>query len=268
MPADSRFARSNKRVETNNRIFLGMTAEQPTATYDAVLADVWYYYADSHNRYVKVPKDASRQDLERLGVVGQRVTLKWQLDDSEIALKDDVPVKFGDRSLYAARCRAIVQNGPMQDIAQIALEQSIGAKCEIDVESQWTTPSDEAKPGYWWSSVKEVRSRERVKARPPAQQPATPSAPAPSAPARVAPPRAAEPVPQPLQDPARESVDYEKVVDELLAAVPFPAAQSVRALAKWANLSPGRLAAMMGGVPITEDRIPELKEKIKSVKVA
>ena len=246
MPADRSFAGggSSQRIKTNNKIDLRDNGAA-IALYDATLADVWFYYHDGDNKYVKSKAEA----------VGQRVKLTWTLDGSNIALKDDLPVKFGDRSLYTARCKGITG----QSAADADLEKAVGTKCEITVETVERTPKGGG-AAYWWAEVKEVRSLQRAKARPPAN-----AAPAPE----ISPDRDIDRHDQQQERTAAQAAVF---LDQLLSQIPLPIAQQIRALAKWANLTDAQLATKIGffsgRAPLAIEQVDELKAKIKAERAA
>lgn len=251
MPADASFAQRGSFVRTDNKVNVGVDGS-PFAAYDATLAGVEYFYADARGKFVKDKSLATQQ----------RVKLSWTLDGSPIALRDDIPVKFHGKSLYAARCREIAGVRDEAGIAGVDLAQFVGFKGIVDTESL-EKPAKDDKPSYFWTNVKDVRSRERRVARPPGTQAAPAASAAPVVDAATA---------QPPQATEQRQADPKMVVARLLNAVPATVAKDINALADWAKLSPAQLAIKIayfsGNEPLSIDDVAKLKEKIRAERAA
>lgn len=88
----------------------------------------------------------------------------------------------------------------------------------------------------------------------------------------AAPAPAARPQPQTERAPAASPSDPAIVIDRLLDAVPLRVSQQIRALAKWAKLSPEQLASKIAffsaGAPLAIADVPKLNDKIRAERAA
>jgi hypothetical protein len=249
MPADTQFAQRSAggHVRTDNKVDL-RDGDRATATYNATIVAVEYFYADARGRFVKNKAEATQQ----------RCKFAWAIDDSAYVLRDDFPVKFHEKSLYAARCREVAGVRTEDEIAAVDLEKFVGFKGIIDVESTLKTPTDTTKSQYWWTNVKDVRARQRRVSSPPPQRVAAPAE------APQARPAAAEP----SRTPAPANVS----LDRLLGDLTFPIATSVRKLAEWAKIDDRRLVTLIsmisGGSPLQFADVDAVKDKIRAERAA
>jgi hypothetical protein len=152
MPIDPGLAKPKygDRLDTDNKL------EMDNGTYDAVIHDTWVYYVDIDGKFTKNRDDAA----------GQRIKFTIPIDDSDIALALDLPVRVGKKTFYSSVIESLT--GIVDRDAHLAYDpkQLNGLKVEIDVKSEIKDSKRNPGETYWWSTITGIRPRERVKAKP------------------------------------------------------------------------------------------------------
>ncbi len=163
MPINQALARKSTypdRIDTNNKI------EMEDGDYEGTIHDAWIYGADADGRYTKNKAD----------VIEERLKFTITLDDSDIALGMDLPIRIGKKTFYSSVLVAMVGVTDLDKQMEVDPKDLVGqpviATLECSLKYKKGTGEE-----YFWTNVKAIRPKE-ARIRKPAPRAAQSASPA------------------------------------------------------------------------------------------